>query len=79
MDILTLKVPEIIKTQLNNLAKKQGLSKSDIVRKALVEYFSKDKVLLSGSFFDLAEDLAGSIKAPSDLSTSKSHLEGYGS
>ena len=79
MDILTLKVPEMIKTQLNSLAKKRGLSKSDIVRRALVEYFSKDNVALSGSFLDLAEDLAGTIKASSDLSTCKANLEGYGS
>jgi len=79
MNTLTLKVPEIIKTQLNSFAKKQGMSKSDIVRQALIEYFSKDHVTVSGSFLDLAVDLAGTIEASSDLSTSKAHLEGYGS
>lgn len=79
MDTLTLKVPDVIKSQLNSAAKKQGLSKSDIVRRALVEYFSKDHVTVSGSFLDLAVDLAGTIEASSDLSTSKAHLEGYGS
>lgn len=79
MDTLTLKVPEIIKTQLNSAAKKQGLSKSDIVRQALVEYFSKGTMTVSSSFLDLAEDLAGTIKASDDLSTNKKHLEGYGS
>jgi len=79
MDTLTLKVPDVIKTQLNSAAKKQGMSKSDIIRQALIEYFSKDTMTVSGSFLDLAEDLAGTIKASADLSTNKAHLEGYGS
>jgi len=55
------------------------MSKSDIVRQALIEYFSKDSTTVSGSFLDCAEDLAGTVKAPSDLSTNKARLEGYGS
>ena len=78
MDTLTLKVPKTLKTQLDSYAKKKGLSKSEIVRIALLEFFSKDDSRFTGSFLDLSEDLAGSIEAPSDLSINSKYFEEYG-
>ncbi len=78
MNTLTLKVPELLNIQLNSYAKKKGLSKSEIVRIALLEYFARDHTRFEGSFLDLSEDLAGSIEAPSDLSSNKDYLKGYG-
>ena len=77
MKTLTLKLPEILEARLNTFARKKGLSRSEIVRRALMEYFSHDDESNSGSFLDLSRDLAGSIEGPSDLSTNKTHLEGY--
>ncbi|MCF8091234.1 MAG: ribbon-helix-helix protein, CopG family [Desulfotignum sp.] len=78
MSTLTVKVPDVLNTQLSSHAKQKGLSKSEIVRIALSEYFSKDNITLEGSILDLSEDLAGSIEAPSDISIIKDYLEGYG-
>lgn len=78
MKTLTLKLPEILELKLNGIAHKSGLSRSEIVRNALTEYFSREELNNSGSFFDLARDLAGSIEGPSDLASNKSHLEGFG-
>lgn len=78
MSTITLKVPEVLNTQLNSYSRQKGLSKSEIVRIALNEYFSKDSTQSSSSFLDLSGDLAGSIEAPSDLSINKKYLEGYG-
>ena len=78
MNTITLKVPEVLDTQLKSFSKKKGLSKSEIVRIALNEYFSKDGTRSSSSFLDSAEDLAGSIEASADLSVNKKYLEGYG-
>jgi hypothetical protein len=78
MNTLTLKVPDVLNTQLNSYARQKGLSKSEIVRIALSEYFSKDNITFEGSILDLSEDLAGSIEAPSDISVNKDYLEGYG-
>ena len=78
MDTLTLKVPEILKTRLNSYASKKGISKSEIVRSALLEYFSKDDKKKTGSFIDFSEDLAGKIEGPLDLSTNKKYFDGYG-
>ncbi|MBD3374341.1 transcriptional regulator [candidate division KSB1 bacterium] len=78
MSTLTLKIPDVLNTQLNSYAKQKGLSKSEIVRIALLEYFSRDDTKIEGSILDLSEDLAGSIEAPSDISINKDYLEGYG-
>ena len=78
MKTLALKLPEILEARLRTFARRNGLSKSEIVRRALMEYFSRDDVSDSGSFLDLARDLAGSIEGPSDLSTNKTHFERYG-
>lgn len=78
MKTLTLKAPALLIAQLNSYASKKGLSKSEIVRLALAQYLSRTDAGFDGSFLELAEDLAGSIDAPADISTSKDHLEGYG-
>ena len=78
MNTLTLKVPELLNTRLNTYARKKGMSKSEIVRIALSEYFSKDDTQFEGSFLDLSWDLVGSVEAREDLSTNKDYFEGYG-
>jgi predicted transcriptional regulator len=78
MDTLTLKIPDVIKEKLKTYSRRKGLSRSEIVRKALNEYFEKDDFKDEGSFYDLAKDLAGSVKEASDLSTNKKHFSGYG-
>lgn len=78
MDTLTLKIPDIIKEKLKLISEKKGVSRSEIVRNALLEYFSHDELDQKGSFLDFSKDLVGSVEGPSDLSTNKSHLDGYG-
>ena len=77
MRTITLNLPEILEAQLDTLARENGMSRSEIVRRALTEYFSQDGIK-SGSFLDQARDLAGSIEGPSDLSIHKAHLKRYG-
>ena len=78
MNTLTLKVPELLNARLDTYAKKKGMTKSEIVRIALSEYFSKDDTQFEGSFLDMSKDLAGSVEAPEDLSENKQYFEGYG-
>ncbi|MDZ7721329.1 MAG: CopG family transcriptional regulator [candidate division KSB1 bacterium] len=78
MNTLTFKVPDGLKAQLNSYAKNKGMSKSEIVRIALLEYFSKDDPRFEGSFLDFTKDLAGSVEAPRNLSGNKEYLQGYG-
>lgn len=78
MYTLTLKIPEIIKEKLKTYSKSKGLSKSEIVRNALIDYFDKDDFKKQGTFYNMAEDLAGSIEGPSNLSVNKDYLSKYG-
>ncbi len=78
MDTLTLKISSGIKEKLKTYSKRKGLSKSAIVRNALIDYFERDDLDKQGTFYDFAQDLAGSVKTKSDLSTNKEYLAGYG-
>jgi predicted DNA-binding protein len=78
MDTLTLKIPGGIKEKLKTYSKRKGLSRSEIVRNALLDYFNRDDLERQGTFYDLAKDIAGSVKGASDLSSNKEHLSGYG-
>lgn len=78
MDTLTLKISSGIKEKLKTYSKRKGLSRSEIVRNALLDYFERDDLNKQGTFYDLAKDLAGSVKSASDLSTNKEYLSGYG-
>ncbi len=78
MDTLTLKIPAVIKEKLKIYSKRKGLSRSEIVRNALLEYFNKDELANQGTFYDLANDLAGSTTGAPDLSSNAEHLSGYG-
>ena len=78
MDTLTLKIPDFIKEKLKTYSKREGKNRSEIVRTALLEYFGKDKLERQGTFYELAEDLAGSVFGSPDLSTDKKHLSEYG-
>lgn len=78
MEILTLKIPKALKSKLSSHARQKGTSQSEIVRKALTEFFSKDDIRLNGSFVDYAQDLVGSVEGPQDLSSNKKYLDDYG-
>ena len=74
MGTITVKLSEDLDRMLELLAKRQGLTRSEVIRQAL-RAFTKERALTVG---DLAADLAGSIEGPSDLSTSSEHTTGYG-
>jgi len=78
MDTLTLKISSGIKEKLKTYSKRKDLSRSEIVRNALIDYFERGDLTKQGTFYDLAQDLAGSVKSKTDLATNKEHLAGYG-
>ena len=78
MTTLTLKIPETMDGELAALANRQGVSKSALVRKAVSALLSQEQEPQEGSFLALAEDLAGCLEGPEDLSCHKRHLDGYG-
>ena len=78
MKTLSLKLPETLYGDLAALAKHRGVSKSELVREALVGLFRRQKAPGRGSALAMLEDLAGSINGPEDLSFNKGYLEDLG-
>jgi len=80
MQSLSMKVPETLNQQLDDMARRRGVSKSSLIREAITDWVARERSERSpaGSFLALAEDLAGSMEGPEDLSTNKKHLDGYG-
>ena len=80
MKTISLKIPEVLHEQLEQLCKQRSVTKSDVVRSALERFFGgnsgKDDPTVS--VLELADDLAGSCEGPGDLSTNKRHLDGFG-
>jgi hypothetical protein len=78
MKTLSLKLPELLFEQLTSIAKKRGESKSALVREAIKLITGENHDLNRGSCLDIAQDLAGFVSGPKDLSFNKKHLRGYG-
>ncbi len=78
MKTLTVKVPEELDLKLAAVAKKLGESKSNIIRSAIEHVVKSSQAVTANSCLDLANDLAGSVEGPTDLSHNKKHLAGYG-
>jgi hypothetical protein len=75
---LCLKLPEATAARLAVAARKRSQSKSAVVRAILDECLTEGKAAAEGSCLEVAADLAGCVTGPRDLSTQKSHLQGYG-
>jgi len=79
MKTTSIKMDENLENKITYLSKKKGISKSMLVREALIEYLSNSEVKAKSSFSDLAKDLSGSLEGPTDLSTNPKYLSGFGS
>jgi predicted transcriptional regulator len=68
MRTISLKVPDDLLTQLEGEAKARRVTKSSVVREYLEKAVRKRSTFGAASCYDLARDLAGSIKRlPKDL------------
>lgn len=74
MKTITVKVPEELENQLVAAARAHGLSRSEAIRAAIVQW-SQGHVVTAG---ELATDLCGCFDGPEDLSTNPLYLQGYG-
>jgi hypothetical protein len=75
---VSLKMPEAMDSELTELARRTGRSKSLVVRMALSEFLPSRGRSRKGSFLARSADLAGCVSAAPDLSTNKRRLERYG-
>jgi predicted DNA-binding protein len=78
MNPLSIKLPRILDKRLEAEAKKRNKTKAAIILEALHEYLAKQDETEPVTAYDLAKDFIGCGAGPSDLSTNKRHMEGYG-
>jgi predicted transcriptional regulator len=71
---LTIKVPALLSTKVLRLAKRLGVSQSEVIREALQSYAGAERP----SFSDAAAGCCGVATGPGDLSTNARYLEDFG-
>jgi Arc/MetJ-type ribon-helix-helix transcriptional regulator len=75
---ITVKVSRPLAERLTRTVVRRRSTRSAVVREALEAHLAAEVGAKEGSCFDLTSDLAGSVRGPSDLSSSRRRLKGYG-
>jgi hypothetical protein len=79
MRTISLKLPENLLVSLDNEARKRRTTKSSLVRESLEKVLLQPDPAGGVSCYDLARDLAGSIKGlPKDLADDPRYMQGFG-
>lgn len=79
MQTISLKLPDDLLAHLNTEAKARGVTKSWLVRESLEKALQKQSPGGAVSCYDLARDLAGSVKGlPKDLADNPKYMEAFG-
>jgi len=79
MRTISLKLPEDLLAELEREAKARRVTKSVLVRQSLVSALRRRPSQRTASCYDLAHDLAGSLKGlPRDLANNPKYMEGFG-
>ena len=75
---LTVKISKQLRQQIAAAAKRRRITQSELVREA-IEKSLRSQTTAGPSAFDLISDLIGiGDEGPSDLSTNKKHMAGFG-
>src|SRR5437016_3195252 len=79
MRTISLKLPDDLLAQLDTEAKARRVTKSWLVRKSLEKALRKKSPTGVISCYDLARDLAGTVKGlPEDLADNPKYMEDFG-
>lgn len=78
MKTVSLKLTESLDEKLAAVAAKRGASKSALVREALETYIQSERSVQPESCLELGKDLFGCVEGPTDLSSHKKHMKGFG-
>jgi predicted transcriptional regulator len=80
MNTLTIKIPSELEQEIVQASQREHLSKSELVRRALVAYVNQHKAgVHNKSALEQAGDLVGCFSGgPSDLSSNPRHLDAFG-
>lgn len=76
MKMMSLKLPDDLLREVEEEARRTGLTKSQVIRRLVEEGFKHKREAKSPvTCGDLAGDLIGSLNGPPDLSTNRRYLE----
>ena len=80
MTTLTVKIPEALERSIAIAARRERVTKSEVVRRAIAEYLARTgKDHKFQSALDLAGALIGSVRGgPVDLATNAKYMDDYG-
>jgi hypothetical protein len=80
MSTLTIKIPPQLEQEIVLASEREHLSKSELVRRALVAYISqRNSAVPTRSALEQAGDLVGCFSGgPSDLSSNPRYLDDFG-
>ena len=79
MQTISLKLPDALLARLEEESRLRRTNKSALVRAALERELAPDQPGKAPSCYDLARDLADSIKGlPKDIATNPKYMEGFG-
>jgi Arc/MetJ-type ribon-helix-helix transcriptional regulator len=78
MPTITVKVSRPLAERLTRTVVRRRSTRSAVVREALEAHLAAEVGPTEGSCYDLTSDLAGSVRGPSDLSSNRRRLKGYG-
>ncbi len=79
MTTISLKLPDHLLELLEKESRARGATKSSLVRECLEKSLGSKAGDSESNYFDLARDLAGSVKGlPRDLATNPKYMDGFG-
>lgn len=79
MSTISLKLPASLLLRLDQESRQRRMTKSALVRVALERELQQPETAAGASWYDLARDLAGSLKKlPKDLATNPRYMENFG-
>ena len=79
MTTISLKLPDGLLAQIEREAKVKHVTKSQVVRESLEKALNQNQAASHGSCYDLARDLAGSVKGlPRDIAVNPRYMDDFG-
>jgi metal-responsive CopG/Arc/MetJ family transcriptional regulator len=77
MRTMTCKVPEHLHSELEAVAQRRGISKSELIREAIVQHLKSNQMHFSA--YDVMKDGCGILKnQPRHLATHPKYMKGFG-
>jgi Arc/MetJ-type ribon-helix-helix transcriptional regulator len=78
MRTITVKLPRPLDERLSRAVVRRRSTRSAFVRDAIEAHLAAEAGRAEGSCYDLSSDLAGILTGPTDLSSNRRRLKGYG-